>query len=305
MVDRSVSGWCASLLVAIGAASCTGEARVDAAADVEVLPRRGRFGSIRDLVLVGRVPARAGEALFVDRFEATQADWTEFATTAAGRAVDAREVRLVGGGSLPVAGMDLLQARAFARWRFGRLPSEAEWRAVTAGDGPGPFPWGSGMRDATRANTGDLGLGETVPVGTFESGRKDTGNAPYDLIGNVREWTETVPTDWCRSPGLDVRPAYLASWRVARKVPALSTWAIAGMLPPGLVVGVGGADVPRKVVGADFATPTASVVGRRDDVQFAGERSQRTGLRVYTTAAELLARLLACESPVEASERRG
>ncbi|MEC7725763.1 MAG: hypothetical protein VYD05_09640, partial [Planctomycetota bacterium] len=78
--------------------------------------RLGPFGSLRDFVLVDR-----GGGLFVDRFEVTQSDWSQFASSAAGRAVGAAAITIVGRMSLPAGGMDLRQARAFARWRCGRL----------------------------------------------------------------------------------------------------------------------------------------------------------------------------------------
>ena len=158
------------------------------------LRRGGRFGSSRDFVLFVGVGGARGEALLVDRFEVTQADWSQFSSQLEGLAA-ASDLGLAGADALPASGMDLAQARAFAGWRLGRLPTSDEWRRVTAGGGNSPFPWGV-KQFATHANTGDLGLGEAMPVGTFESGRRAGGDMPYDLIGNVREWTETVPLEW-------------------------------------------------------------------------------------------------------------
>ena len=145
----------AALLGALLLAACSGDQRAPGPGRGPVL-REGRFGSLRDFVLVDRDGASAGAALFVDRFEATQADWLQFAASASGADVGAGAVIVKGRSSLPVGGMDLRQARAFARWRCGRLPSEEEWLRVTGGGGRSPFPWGS-KEDATRANTGDLG----------------------------------------------------------------------------------------------------------------------------------------------------
>ena len=259
--------------------------------------RTGRFGALRDLVLVD-----SSEGLFVDRFESTQKDWAEFAATPAGAAAGAGEVALVGRMSLPVGGMSLQQARAFARWRCCRLPSEREWLRVTRGGGNAPFPWGS-KEDATRANTGDLALGERMPVGTFESGRRAGGDAPYDLIGNVREWTESVPLEWCQ----DDSPDPSSFWRSVRRVrrqPCLGQWADRfGIVPGGVVAVLGGEGVPRRCVGADFETQMRFVRQRRHDTQAAGERRMRTGVRVYTTAGELLARVAAIPGSVSAVEQ--
>jgi hypothetical protein len=156
-------------------------------------PRSGQFGSLRDFVLFERPDDR--EAFFLDRFEVTRADWREFAATNAGRVVEADAVVVLGDGSLPVGRVDLRQARAFAAWRFSRLPRRDEWVFAAVGDGRIRYPWGE-KDDCTRTNTGELGLGEPTPVGTFESGRRPGSDQPYDLFGNVSEWTETVPPGW-------------------------------------------------------------------------------------------------------------
>lgn len=292
------------LLIALLAASCagdsgagdtqTGRASSSSATSVK-LRRTGRFGTLRDFVLFERPQDAPGLGLFVDRFEATQSDWDEFAATASGQSVSAQEVSLIDGpgrASLPACNMDLAQARAFARWRMGRLPSEEEWRRVTVSGGNSPFPWG-GNRDASRANTGDLGLLQAMPVGTFESGRKSGGYAPYDLIGNVREWTETVPHAWCKRGLLQVDGMFLRSWQRALSAPALSVWSsTGGVLPLGAIAGTGGGGVPRMAVGSDFETPMSETSKPEANSQLAGDRRQRTGLRVYSTVDELLARLI-------------
>jgi len=90
-------------------------------------------------------------------------------------------------------------ARAFAAWAGGRLPSEAEWEHAARGGMPDPrFPWGDRDPDDTRffpcniwqgrfpgLNTlGDGWMG-TSPVGFFP------GNLAglHDMAGNVWEWT--------------------------------------------------------------------------------------------------------------------
>jgi hypothetical protein len=298
-----VPGRRAALLCALLLAACSGDQRAPGPGRGPVL-REGRFGSLRDFVLVDRDGASAGAALFVDRFEATQADWLQFAASASGADVGAGAVIVRGRSSLPVGGMDLRQARAFARWRCGRLPSEEEWQRVTVGGGRSPFPWGS-KEDATRANTGDLGLGERLPVGTFESGRRAGGDAPYDLVGNVREWTESVPAEWCQRSGPDEAGSFVRSVRIAGRQPSLAVWADRfGALASGLVVGVGGGGVPRRCVGADFETPMRFVRQRQFDTQAAAERRVRTGLRVYASAAELIRHLVGLPGPLDADEQR-
>jgi hypothetical protein len=203
--------------LALGAwllAACSPEAPMPGAAS-PTPGRVGRFGSLRDFVLYERRGPTGGTSpawFFLDRFEVTRADWATFANTPAGRAVGARAETPSTDAALPVGLVDLAQARAFAAWRFARLPRVAEWRFATTSDGRNDFPWG-GRADATRANTSELGLGEPTPVGTFESGR--LANGPYDLVGNVSEWTESVPPSWCTVVAL---PAATAEGDIDRDI---------------------------------------------------------------------------------------
>lgn len=259
-------------------------------------PRVGRFGSLRDFFLIerpmppGGEPQRGPTFYFLDRFEVTRADWLAFAATPEGRAVGADDAATGGDLALPVGRVDLAQARAFARWRFARLPRRDEWLFATVGDGRNDFPWGSKV-DATRANTGELGLGEPTPVGTFESGRRADG-WPYDLVGNVSEWTESVPWSWCEDPGIGevgsppMRGEALGwQWRVVLRTPALAAWqGPGGIVSLAWAAAAGGGQVPHDVVGADFLTPMPVQM----ESVLAGDRRLRTGLRVCTTPKELL-----------------
>lgn len=162
--------------------------------------RAGRYGVFRDLVLYQRAPERGGP-FFLDRFETTRSDWARYLRET-GRS-PSPALRAAWGGERPPAGTEHLpvglvtvqEARAYARWRFGRLPTLEEWRHAAHGGGDYRFPWGDQPRPLWM-NSGDLGLGEPTQVGTFESGRQPGG--AYDLLGNVAEWTATV-----RRPALD------------------------------------------------------------------------------------------------------
>ncbi len=160
-----------------------------------VRTRASRFGVLRDLVLFRRSPAQGG-SFFLDRFETTQADWERYLETedrdgSLRVKFDAWQASF--DPSLPVAGVDLYEARRYARWRFARLPRLDEWRWAATVGGKYRFPWGD--RDSEgRANAAALRLPGLTPVGAFESGRQ--GDRPYDLLGNVSEWTETIDLDW-------------------------------------------------------------------------------------------------------------
>lgn len=286
---RRASSWVAFALLA----GCGGDAATLGSATP---PRAGRFGSLRDFVLIERIEGGLPAPLFVDRFEVTRGDWTGFAATPEGRAAGAQVATYDGDPALPVGHVDLELARAFAHWRFARLPRVDEWQAAI-GDGRHRFPWGS-KEDPTRANTGELGLGEPVPVGTFEAGRRAGGNQPYDLVGNVSEWTETVSAGWTASL-LDPTASFLAGRTRVLRTPALAVWqGPAATVPLAWSAVAGGRRVPHDAVGADFLTSMSAIV----EAVPAGDRRLRLGLRLYATPRELLAALLATDAEPSADD---
>ena len=295
----------ATLYVTRWAVGCCGFLAACAPEQATTPPRSGQFGSLRDFVLFER-PDDREPAFFLDRFEVTRADWGEFAASPAGRAVEADPAIASGDGSLPVARVDLRQARAFAAWRFSRLPRHDEWEFAAVGDGRHKYPWGSND-DRTRTNTAELGLGESTPVGTFESGRRPGSDQPYDLIGNVSEWTETVPAAWwegypiyqelLRSTGLrvfqsnqlDPRASVSMLQQRVLRAPSLAVWQEAGgLVPLSCLVEAGGGQVPREVVGADFSTKMA----QQFEAVLSSDRRDRTGFRVCATPRTLLRALV-------------
>lgn len=107
---------------------------------------------------------------------------------------------LVGRERHPVVHVTLGDARSYAAWAGGRIPTEVEWEyAASLGlfDPDDPESGARGPAGEPRANTWDGvfpildsaadGFAGAAPVGCFE---KSLIGA-YDMIGNVWEWTET------------------------------------------------------------------------------------------------------------------
>ena len=103
-------------------------------------------------------------------------------------------------GDHPVVHISLNDARAFATWAGGRIPTEVEWEyAASLGMFDASDPE-SGILDPNgqpraniwhgsfpTVNTEEDGYAETAPVGCYEPNLIGA----YDMIGNVWEWTET------------------------------------------------------------------------------------------------------------------
>ena len=98
----------------------------------------------------------------------------------------------------PVVQVSWADAKAFATWAGGRLPSEAEWEHAARGGLADPvFPWGDEQPDDTRIfcniwqgrfpdlNTLADGYLGTAPARSFAA----NGAGLYNMAGNVWEWT--------------------------------------------------------------------------------------------------------------------
>jgi formylglycine-generating enzyme required for sulfatase activity len=91
----------------------------------------------------------------------------------------------------PAVDISWQDAMEYVRWlseRTGqtwRLPSEAEWEKAARGTDGRIYPWGSTF-DESRCNSNEGGVGDTTPIGAYESGASPCG--ALDMAGNVWEW---------------------------------------------------------------------------------------------------------------------
>ncbi len=85
----------------------------------------------------------------------------------------------------PVVNVSFHDAREYAEWMGGRLPTEAEWEMAARGDDERLYPWGNRFVDGERCNSNNM-VGTTLPVDEFPLGRSPFG--VWDMSGNVYEW---------------------------------------------------------------------------------------------------------------------
>jgi len=109
--------------------------------------------------------------------------------------------------SLPVVQVTHADALAYARWRGGDLPTEAEWERAARGGLVGKdYVWGDDPRPGGKPaanhwqgvfpvkDTAEDGFPGLAPVGCFRA----NGYGVYDMAGNAWEW---VQDPWPRELG--------------------------------------------------------------------------------------------------------
>ncbi|MBT0957526.1 formylglycine-generating enzyme family protein [Alphaproteobacteria bacterium KMM 3653] len=99
----------------------------------------------------------------------------------------------------PVVQVSWNDARAYAKWAGGRLPSEVEWEhAARGGQGDVRFPWGDKEPNDTDTFPCNIWQGQFPHMNSAADGYKTTAPAQsfdsnayglFNMVGNVWEWT--------------------------------------------------------------------------------------------------------------------
>lgn len=132
-----------------------------------------------------RVEARP---FWITRTEITNEEYARCVRAGACEEPENARWKTQGYGREPVTNVDWMQARAYANWVGGRLPTEAEWEKACRGATGGLFPWGNSMPQAALLNYGPVGLNGPTVVGSFLPGAYGL----YDMAGNIEEWTASL-----------------------------------------------------------------------------------------------------------------
>jgi formylglycine-generating enzyme required for sulfatase activity len=94
-------------------------------------------------------------------------------------------IKTLAGPRHPRVKVTWYEADAYARWRGGRLPTEAEWEWAARGPESQRYPWGPSF-DRRLVNGAYDDRRATVPVGSYPGGRSWVG--ADDMAGNAAEW---------------------------------------------------------------------------------------------------------------------
>ncbi len=142
----------------------------------------------------------AGPGFLIDRFEVTNTEYAAFVAATGHRLPGSRHWLAgaveAGAAQIPITGVALADAEAYAAWAGKRLPTEDEWEYTARYIDGRVFPWGdTWTAEDNVARCNSIEYGGTVrrfagaAVGSFSNGASALD--VMDLAGNVWEWTST------------------------------------------------------------------------------------------------------------------
>ncbi len=146
-------------------------------------------------------------AYFIDKYEVSNAEYMEFVEATGHEKPLFWNDENFNQPDQPVVGVSWYDAMAFARWKGGRLPTEAEWEKAARGTDQRVFPWGDAFPTdevvTFRRKFSELGFQVMEPVDGLPQGRSPYGL--HHMAGNVWEWVNDWydPAYYDRSPRHD------------------------------------------------------------------------------------------------------
>ena len=130
-------------------------------------------------------------AFFIGKYEVSNAEYMEFVETTGHEKPEYWDHPEFNAPGLPVVGVSWHDAMAYAAYKGGRLPTEAEWEKAARGNDGRLWPWGEKWAKGfftyfANIFGDDDNFARTAPVTYYE-----TGASPFGLLntaGNVWEW---------------------------------------------------------------------------------------------------------------------
>ncbi|MEM6940945.1 MAG: formylglycine-generating enzyme family protein [Pseudomonadota bacterium] len=126
----------------------------------------------------------------------------------------------------PVVHVSWHDARAFARWAGGRLPTEAEWEhAARGGLGDARYPWGDADPDDKDHQPCNIWQGRFPQQNLCRDGFETTAPAQsfapngfglYNMVGNVWEWAADPFRIKSQKKAARARQAQMRGYRLAK-----------------------------------------------------------------------------------------
>ena len=171
--------------------SNTGQERTDSRGVVQVYVPPGCFTMGSDLLsdISAQIKGQSARLVcisfpfWIDKYEVSNAQWDQF------RQQTGSPLAILGSFTsstqpdTPRVGMTLQQAEAYAVWRGGNIPTEAQWEYAARGAAAPLYPWGDTFNN--QANVYGM-TGGTVSVYSYPEGASWVG--ALNMAGNAGEW---------------------------------------------------------------------------------------------------------------------
>ncbi|MBI1281777.1 MAG: SUMF1/EgtB/PvdO family nonheme iron enzyme [Anaerolineaceae bacterium] len=120
---------------------------------------------------------------WIDKYEVSNAQWEQFRLETGSQLAYLDNYQTSTQPDTPRVGMTLEQAKAYAQWRGGWIPTEAQWEYAARGPSSPLYPWGNQFNG--QANVYGT-AGGTVSVSRYPEGASWVG--AFNMAGNAGEW---------------------------------------------------------------------------------------------------------------------